>query len=86
MDLQVEQATRNLSDALLLIKTAETGLVQNQENLRIMRDRFALNQSPLTDLLDAQSQWQQAESNLIEAKVQYKISEAEYLRAIGILE
>ncbi|MCM1349299.1 MAG: hypothetical protein NC338_07800 [Firmicutes bacterium] len=37
-------------------------------------------------MLDAQSQWQQAESNLIEAKAQYKISEAEYFRTIGILE
>lgn len=85
IDLEVEQASRNLSDALLLIRTAETGMRQNNENLRIMRDRFSLNLSPLTDLLDAQSQWQQAESNLIEAKAQYKISEAEYLRALGIL-
>ena len=42
--------------------------------------------SPLTDLLDAQSQWQEAESNLIEAQAQYKIYETEYLRAIGRLE
>lgn len=86
IDLEVEQATRNLSDALFLIQTAETGLKQNDENLRIMQERFVLSLSPLTDLLDAQSQWQQAESNLIEAKAQYKISEAEYLRAIGMLE
>lgn len=86
IDLEVEQATRNISDAILLIQTAETGMRQNDENLRIMQERFALSLSPLTDLLDAQSQWQQAESNLIEAKAQYKISEAEYLRALGILE
>lgn len=40
---------------------------------------------PATDLLDAQSQWQQAESNLIEAQTQYKIYETEYLRATGSL-
>ena len=40
----------------------------------------------LTDLLDAQSQWQQAESNLIEAQTQYKIYETAYLRATGRLE
>ncbi|MCM1483246.1 MAG: TolC family protein [Muribaculaceae bacterium] len=86
MDLEVEQATRNLSDAYSLIETAQVGLRQADENLRIMNDRFALSLSPLTDLLDAQSQWQQAESNLIEAQAQYKISETEYLRALGRLE
>ena len=51
-----------------------------------MRNRYAVSMSPLTDLLDAQSQWQEAESNLIEAQAQYKIYETEYLRAIGRLE
>ena len=36
-----------------------------------MRNRYAVSMSPLTDLLDAQSQWQEAESNLIEAQAQY---------------
>ena len=40
----------------------------------------------LTDLLDAQSQWKQAKSNLIEAQTQYKIYETNYLRAIGKLD
>lgn len=86
INLEVEQAARNLSDAFLLIDTAEDGLSQSEENLRVMRERYDLSLSTLTDLLDAQSQWRQAESNLIEAKAQYKISETEYLRALGILE
>lgn len=86
MDLQVEQATRNLTDAYSLIQTAEIGLDQSDENLRIMKERYELSLSPLTDLLDAQSQWQQAQSNLIEAKANYKISETEYLRAVGTLD
>ena len=40
----------------------------------------------LAELLDSQSQWQQAKSNLIEAKTQYKIYETQYLRATGTLE
>lgn len=39
----------------------------------------------LTDLLDAQAQWQQARSNLIEAETQYKIYGTEYLRVTGRL-
>ena len=75
-----------MQDGYLLIRTAEDGLREAEENLRVMRNRYAVAMAPLTDLLDAQSQWQEAESNLIEAQAQYKIYETEYLRAIGRLE
>ena len=39
----------------------------------------------LTDLLDAQSQWQSSYSNLVEAKTQMKINEVDYFRSIGQL-
>jgi outer membrane protein TolC len=51
-----------------------------------MNDRYENAMSTLTDLLDAQSQWQQAQSNLIEAQTQYKIYQTEYLKAVGRLE
>lgn len=86
LDIQVQQAIRNVEDGYRMVQTAEVGLQQADENLRIMRNRYAVSMSPLTDLLDAQSQWQQAESNLIEAQTQYKIYETEYLRATGRLE
>jgi len=85
LNIEVQQAIRNLQDAYELIHTAEKGLRQADENLRVMRNRYAASMAPLTDLLDAQSQWQQAESNLIEAQTQYKIYETEYLRATGSL-
>ena len=75
-----------MQDGYELINTAEKGLQQAYENLRVMRNRYAASMTPLTDLLDAQSQWQQAESNLIEAQTQYKIYETEYLRATGALD
>lgn len=86
LSIEVRQAIQNMQDGFLLIRTAETGLQQADENLRVMRNRYAASMAPLTDLLDAQSQWQQAESNLIEAQTQYKIYETEYLRATGQLE
>ena len=86
LSIQVQQAIRNVQDGFLLIQTAESGLQQAVENLRVMRNRYRASMAPLTDLLDAQSQWQQAESNLIEAQTQYKIYETEYLRATGKLE
>lgn len=83
--IEVQQAIRNLQDSYGLINTAKKGLQQADENLRVMRNRYAASMVSLTDLLDAQSQWQQAESNLIEAQTQYKIYETEYQRAVGIL-
>lgn len=85
LNIEVQQAIRNIQDGYELIRTAEKGLQQADENLRVMRNRYAASMAPLTDLLDAQSQWQQAESNLIEAQTQYKIYKTEYLRATGRL-
>lgn len=86
LTIEVQQAIQNMQDGYKLIHTAEKGLQQADENLRVMRSRYAASMAPLTDLLDAQSQWQQAESNLIEAQTQYKIYETEYLRATGTLD
>lgn len=86
LNIEVQQAVRNVQDGYGLIRTAEKGLRQADENLRVMRNRHAESMASLTDLLDAQSQWQQAESNLIEAQTQYKIYETEYLRATGRLD
>ena len=86
LNIEMQQAIRNVQDGYELIRTAKKGLQQADENLRGMRNRYAASMTPLTDLLDAQSQWQQAESNLIEAQTQYKIYETEYLRATGVLD
>ena len=86
LSIEARQAVQNLTDGYNLVQTAELGSRQAEENLRVMRDRYAQGLSTLTDLLDAQSQWQQAESNRIEALAQYKIYETEYLRCTGRLE
>lgn len=85
LSIEARQAVQNLTDGYNMVKTAELGSRQAEENLRVMRDRYANGLSTLTDLLDAQSQWQQAESNRIEALTQYKIYETEYLRCTGRL-
>lgn len=86
MSIEALQAVQNVEDGYRMIHTAESGLRQAEENLRVMRNRYAAAMSPLTDLLDAQSQWQQAQSNLIEAQTQYMIYRTDYLRATGQLE
>lgn len=86
LDIEAQQAMRNVQDGYRMVVSAQTALRQAEENLRVMRSRYAASMSPLTDLLDAQTGWQQAESNLIEAQTQYRIYETEYLKATGRLE
>ena len=85
MNLEAQSALKNVYDGYQLIRTAEIGLKQAEENLRVTNNKYNVSMALLTDLLDAQSQWKQAKSNLIEAQTQYKIYETEYLRATGRL-
>lgn len=85
LDLQTRQAATNLSDGWNMIQSARLALEQAVENLRVMQNRYDESMSTLTDLLDAQNQWQQARSNMIEASTQYCIYHTEWLRVSGRL-
>ncbi len=85
LDLEVRQAATNLEDGWNMITSARLALDLATENLRVMQNRYDEAVSPLTDLLDAQTQWQQARSNMIEAATQYQIYQTAWLRATGRL-
>lgn len=86
MTIEAEQAVRNLSDSYGMVETSGLALEQAEASLRTVRNRYDAGMATLTDLLDAQSQWQQSLSNRIEAQTQFKINETEYLRVTGKLE
>ena len=86
MRIEVRQAIQNVTDGFRLVETARIGQQQADENLRVMRQKYDTQMATMTDLLEAQAQWQQARSNNIEAEVQYKIYETEYFRTTGALE
>lgn len=86
MRVEVRQAVQNITDGQRMVETATVGRQQADENLRVMHQKYDNQMCTMTDLLDAQSQWQQARSNLIEAETQLKIYETEYLRVTGRLE
>ncbi len=85
LTLEAEQAIRNVNNSRSLVSTARLGLEQAEANLRQTRSRHTAGLCSLSDLMDAHSQWQQAQSNLIEALTGYKIYETEYLKATGKL-
>jgi len=86
MELEIKQATYNAVNAYENVKNAELALEQAKENLRISTDRYSVQMETITDLMMAQSGWQTAYSNLIDARIDYRIKEIEFLKAIGKLE
>lgn len=85
MELEVNQAIKNVLTSRQLIVTAETALAQADESLRNISQRYEVGMSTLTDLLDGQAQWHTSYSNLIEARAQYHLNITEYLRSTGQL-
>jgi len=86
LTLEARQASLNVQEGHSLIRTAETALAQAKENLRVTTDRHTEHMCPLSDLLDAQSQWQKASADLIEARAQYRIYLTAWRKATGTLD
>ncbi|MCQ2311274.1 MAG: TolC family protein [Paludibacteraceae bacterium] len=85
LQLEMRRAILNLTDGEDLVKASALALESATEALRVVRDRYEVGLSPLSDLLAAQTDWQKAESDYIEAQTQYRINEIEYLRTSGNL-
>ena len=85
MNIELKQAEQNISYGYNMIKSSTIAVAQASENLRNMQLNYEVGMCTLTDLLDAQAQWQEARSCQIEAETQYKIYETEYLRVTGRL-
>ncbi len=86
MQLEANQYYSNLQTGLQMIDAAKIAIDEADDNLSVMKDRYEVGLNTLTDMLEAQAQWQTSYSNLIEARTQYRINYVDYLRAIGALE
>jgi len=86
VSLEAQNAYLQLNQAVKRIDLYGVSVQQAEENLRLSNDRFKAGTVTGQDVLEAQTLWQQATSNSIDAKVEYKISEAVYKKAIGSLE
>ena len=84
MQLEMEQARLNLNDARTRITLSEQALAMAEEHLRLSRNAYELGGETITNLLLAQTQWQQASAELIEAKADYMLKQTLYLKAAGL--
>lgn len=86
MELEARQNYSNLLTGADLVKSADAAMLEAEENLKLMQEQYEVGLMTLTDLLEAQSQWQTSYSNMIEARTQYRIYNVDYLRSIGQLD
>jgi|TARA_R110002126_G_scaffold11362_1_gene51267 outer membrane protein TolC len=83
INVEVEQATLNLQLQTKNIDLMQASLTEADENLKLSNDRFKAGTITGEDVLIAETLWQRAYSNMLDAKVRYKIAEAVYRKAIG---
>jgi outer membrane protein TolC len=84
--LEVQQSFVDLVSARERIRTAEVLLEQARENLALAQGRYQVGVGPLIDVTDAEFLLTQAESENIQAIVDFKVSEARLQKAMGLLE
>ncbi len=83
ISLEAQNAYLQLNQSARRINLSNASVQQAEENLRLSNDRFKAGTVTGQDVLEAQTLWQQALSSVIDAKVEYKVSEAAYKKAIG---
>lgn len=83
--LDVQQSVFSLNESVTKVNMTQESLEQAKENLTVAQDNFDLGMVTLTDLLDAQVQWQNAYSEYIDAKIEYMNNFTAYQKSIGEL-
>ncbi len=86
LQLEMEQARLNLQLAIERIRMNENALEQAEENLRLSRDNYEVGMETVIGYLMAQTQWQQARSELIDSKTDFKIKETTWIKVTGRLK
>jgi outer membrane protein len=84
--LEVQQSFVDLVSARERIRSAEVLVTQARENLELAQGRYQVGVGPLIDVTDAQLALTQAESENIQAIVDYQLSEVRLRKAMGLLE
>lgn len=81
--LQITQVQNELNQNYFHIGIAQKSLKLAQENLKITKDNYDAGISGMSDLLEAQSAYEDALNSLTESKCNYQISLAKYMQAIN---
>lgn len=83
--LDINQAHFRCSEVQKRNMMAHSSLEAADENLRLTQDQFTEGMASSTDVLDAQTLWQHAHTELIEAQIAQRLSQTQLEKALGRL-
>jgi len=81
--LQMQQAKNTLDEAYKQVQLGQTSTRQAEENLKISRDHYEAGLINVSDMLDAQAQFQESHNQYIDALTRYQITKVNYLQLTG---
>lgn len=83
MELEVQQAINSYNEAVLEVKLTQQAFMQSEENLKMSRDNYDVGMETISDYLEAQTIWQNAQTEYVISRTKLEICKAVYLKAIG---
>lgn len=81
--VKMRKAWNDLTDAYRQVAIAQESIMQSEENLRLNTDYYQTGTATMSDLLDAQSLFQQSRDKYVESFTDYEVKKREYLQATG---
>lgn len=85
IQLQIQQSRYKLDEAYKRLTMARNNIKSANENLRCANLGFKEGVMETTDVMAAQTAWNQAQSQLIDAEVDVKLAQVNLRKALGIL-
>jgi len=86
IELQVNQSSFRVNEASKKLAMANANIANAEENLRMANLGFKEGTVSHTTVMEAQTAWQLAQSQKIDAEIGVKLSEVELQKALGTLE
>lgn len=81
--IRMRKAWNDMADACKQLAIAKESIEQSTENLRLHTDYYQTGTATISDLLDAQTLYQQSRDKYVEAYTNYEVKKREYLQATG---
>lgn len=81
--IRMNNAWNGLTDAYKQVEIAMESIGQASENLRLQTDYYRAGTCTMSDLLEAQTLFQQSRDKYVDSYAQYEVKKREYLQATG---
>jgi outer membrane protein TolC len=82
---EVWEARSRLEESIQAVETAKVLREEADESLRVTRERYAEGAGTVSDLLDAETSLQKADSSLVQSRNALAIAQVQLKRAVGAL-